>query len=378
MMSFKYIYRCALCILLFTVVPTTEVNAQATQVVKAVSKWFGKKAAKEGAEEVAEQGVKAISKDMAQKAITKNAANAIYKPSATLARKNLQEYAATNIGKTFTVKLGKDLSEGALKTMSKEFAQQIGKSSSKEAQELFVKRLGSESSQEIYELSTKQTIHKKAFDTQKSWSEKLKDKYHKLRLTLLQRIHKSKIYKELLDIYAKGPINLTEKEMTELLAHPEYFRAYLKAKIGKKGNVIEFLIRLKLSNPQYVKQILNNPSLLEYIKKSIRGNKGVHEWLMVKNIEDFLLNPKWGPNGDFLALSLCRLTQKTDNVLFKVGGKHGSTNSTKFHNGLSKVIEQSSSIEELFVNVRRYAKQNLTSDAYNEFLNIFESVFEAA
>ena len=285
MMSFKYIYRCALCILLFTVVPTTEVNAQATQVVKAVSKWFGKKAAKEGAEEVAEQGVKAISKDMAQKAITKNAANAIYKPSATLARKNLQEYAATNIGKTFTTKLGKELGEGALKTMSKEFAQQIGKSSSKEAQELFVKRLGSESSQEIYELSTKQTIHKKAFDTQKSWSEKLKDKYHKLRLTLLQRIHKSKIYKELLDIYAKGPINLTEKEMTELLAHPEYFRAYLKAKIGKKGNVIEFLIRLKLSNPQYVKQILNNPSLLEYIKKSIRGNKGVHEWLMVKNIE---------------------------------------------------------------------------------------------
>lgn len=377
-MSFKYIYRCALCVLLLVATPTNEVNAQATQVIKSASKWFGKKAAKEGTEEVVEQGVKAISKDMAQKIITKNAANSIYKSSATIARKNLQEYSATNIGKTFTIKLGKDLSEGALKTMSKEFAQQIGKSSSKEAQELFIKQLGSEGSQEIYELSTKQTIHKKAFDTQKSWSEKLKDKYHKLRLTLLQRIHKSKIYKELLDIYAKGPINLTEKEMTELLAHPEYFRAYLKAKIGKKGNVIEFLIRLKLSNPQYVKQILNNPSLLEYIKKSIRGNKGVHEWLMVKNIEDFLLNPKWGSNGDFLALSLCRLTQKTDNVLFKVGGKHGSTNSTKFHNGLSKVIEQSSSIEELFVNIRRYAKQNLTSDAYNEFLNIFESVFEAA
>ena len=377
-MSFKYIYRCALCVLLLVATPTNEVNAQATQVIKSVSKWFGKKATKEGTEEVVEQGVKAISKDMAQKAITKNAANSIYKSSATIARKNLQEYSATNIGKTFTIKLGKDLSEGALKTMSKEFAQQIGKSSSKEAQELFIKQLGSEGSQEIYELSTKQTIHRKAFDTKKSWPEKLKDKFHKLRLTLLQKIHKSKIYKELLDVYAKGPINLTEKEMTELLAHPEYFRAYLKTKIGKKGNVIEFLIRLKLSNPQYVKQILNNPSLLEYIKKSIRGNKGVHEWLMVKNIEDFLLNPKWGSNGDFLALSLCRLTQKTDNVLFKVGGKHGSTNSTKFHNGLSKVIEQSSSIEELFVNVRRYAKQNLTSDAYNEFLNIFESVFEAA
>ena len=377
MMSFKYIYRCALCILLFTVVPTTEVNAQATQVVKAVSKWFGKKAAKEGAEEVVEQGVKAISKDMAQKAITKNAANAIYKPSATFARKNLQEYAATNIGKTFTTKLGKELGEGALKTMSKEFAQQIGKSTSIEAQEIFIKKLGTESTQGAYELSAKKSMQKSAFDTKKSWSEKLKDKYHKLRISLLQKIHKSKIYKELLEIYAKGPINLTQKELTDLLAHPEYFRSILKAKMEKKVNVVEFLIRLKMSNPQYVKQILDNPNLLSYIKKSIRGNKGAHEWLMVKNIEDFLLNPKWGKEGDFLAIALQRLTQSTDNVLFKIGGKHGSENSTKFHNGLSKVIDESSSIEELFVNIRRYAKKNLTPEAYNEFLKILEQTLEA-
>lgn len=161
-MSSKYIYRCALCVLLLAVTPTNEVNAQATQVVKTVSKWFGKKAAKEGAEEVAEQGVKAISKDMAQKAITKNAANAIYKPSATLARKKLQEYAATNIGKTFTTKLGKELGEGALKTMSKEFAQQIGKSSSKEFQELFIKRLGTESTQEVGEWTAKKTLKESA------------------------------------------------------------------------------------------------------------------------------------------------------------------------------------------------------------------------
>lgn len=382
MMNFRNIIRCILCISLFITVPTPNANAQVGQAVKSVSKtvgkWFGEKAAKEGAEEVIEQSAKTISKEMAQKVIVKNSAAAIVNPASKFSRNALTDFTSANIKRTMMSKIGSEISESALKATSKEFAQQIGKSSSKEAQELFVNRLGSESSQEIYELSTKQAIHRKAFEAKKSWPEKLKDKYHTLKLTLLQKIHKSKIYKELLDIYTKGPISLTEKEMMELLAHPEYFRAYLKAKIGKKGNVIEFLIRLKLSNPQYVKQILNNPSLLEYIKKSVRGNKGVHEWLMVKNIEDFLLNPKWDPNGDFLALSLCRLTQKTDNVLFKVGGKHGSTNSTKFHNGLSKVIEQSSSIEELFVNVRRYAKQNLTSDAYNEFLKIFESVFEAA
>ena len=60
-MSFKYIYRCTLCVLLLAAMSTNEVNAQATQAVKTVSKWFGKKAAKEGAEEVVEQGVKAIS-----------------------------------------------------------------------------------------------------------------------------------------------------------------------------------------------------------------------------------------------------------------------------------------------------------------------------
>ena len=161
-MNFKYIYRCVLCVLLLVATPTNEVNAQATQVIKSVSKWFGKKAAKEGAEEVVEQGVKAISKDMAQKAITKNAANAIYKPSATFARKNLQEYAATNIGKTFTTKLGKELGEGALKTMSKKFAQQIGKSSSKEFQELFIKRLGTESTQEVGEWTAKKTLKESA------------------------------------------------------------------------------------------------------------------------------------------------------------------------------------------------------------------------
>lgn len=161
-MSFKYIYRCALCVLLLVATPTNEVNAQATQVIKSVSKWFGKKAAKEGTEEVVEQGVKAISKDMAQKVITKNAANSIYKSSATIARKNLQEYSATNIGKTFTIKLSKDLSEGALKTMSKEFAQQIGKSTSKEAQELFIKRLGTESTQEVGEWTAKKSLKESA------------------------------------------------------------------------------------------------------------------------------------------------------------------------------------------------------------------------
>jgi hypothetical protein len=111
--------------------------------------------------------------------------------------------------------------------------------------------------------------------------------------------------------------------------------------------------------------------------KALRGKGYMHEWLMVKNFEDFLLNPKWGEQGDILAMVLPILVQKTDNIIFKVGGKHGGANSTRFHKGLAQVIDKSTSIEELFVNIRRYAKQNLDAASYNEFLQILESIFKA-
>lgn len=102
---------------------------------------------------------------------------------------------------------------------------------------------------------------------------------------------------------------------------------------------------------------------------------------MTKNFKDFLINPKWGEDGPFLALSLTKLVQKTENVLFKTGGGHvsagraNSSASSAFHNGLSDVINKCSSKEEVFVAVKRYAKENLTDDAYKEFVAIFENVF---
>lgn len=157
-MSFKYIYRCALCVLLLVATPTNEVNAQATQVIKSVSKWFGKKAAKEGAEEVIEQSAKTISYEMAQKVIVKNSAAAIVNPASKFSRNALTDFTSANIKRTMMSKIGSEISESALKATSKEFAQQIGKSSSKEAQELFIKRLGSESSQRSFIFTTKKSL----------------------------------------------------------------------------------------------------------------------------------------------------------------------------------------------------------------------------
>ena len=388
MMNFSIIYKCILCSTLLVITPIQEADAQTGRIVKVVksavnkssttvNKWLGRKAAKETTEEVLEQGTKALSKEITQRTIIKNAVNSILDPAVRINNNTLQEVTVANIKNTLKLKIGKEINESALKTASKEFAQQIGKSIPKDAQAHFFKRLGTETSQETYELSAKKSMQKRAFEAKKSYNEKIIDFFQKRKLYLLQTIKKSKIHKELLDIYAKGTFSLTEKELTALLANPQYFRNYMKAKIGKK-DVIEFLIRLKMNDPKRVKQILDNPELSAYIKKSIRGNKRSHEWLMVKNIENFLLDPRWGENGDFLALALRKFTQKTDNILFKAGGQHSSTNSGKFHNGLSTVIDQSSSVEELFINIKRYAKQNLTPDKYNEFLGILESVVEAA
>ena len=388
MRTFNNIARYILCALILT--STINTNAQTGRVLKtvasettaAVGKWFGKKAAKEASEEAIEQGAKALSKEIVQRTIVKNATKSLLDPAQKVATEAIQEVSTANIKKTLASKVGKEISEGALKTISKEFAQQIGKTTSHQTQELFIKRLGAEGSQEVCELSAKKSMQRSAFDAKKSWAEKLKDKYHQQRISLLQKVYKSKINKELLEMYAKGPIELTEKELNELLVHPEYFRSFVRKTGSKSKSVqtkIEFFVRLKQSShPEYVDKILSNPTIKKKMEDALRGQGYQHEWLMVKNFKDFLLNPKWGKEGDFLAAALPKLTQKTDNVIFKVGGKHGSENSTRFHLGLAKVIENSQSVEELFVNIRRYAKQNLTTDAYNEFLNILEQVFEAA
>lgn len=89
-----------------------------------------------------------------------------------------------------------------------------------------------------------------------------------------------------------------------------------------------------------------------------------------------------GNDGSFLALSLTKLVQKTSNVLFKTGGGHVSTGrkassaSVAFHNGLANVINKCSSKEEVFVAVKRYAKENLSESSYKEFVSIFEDVFK--
>lgn len=182
MKNFKNICIFIMCSMLLVSVPTTHVNAQAAQVVKSISKIFGKKAAKELAEETAEQvakeaaqgvakkagkeiaeetaeqAIKRLSKEAAETVIKKNATNALFQSSQVITKNVLSEVAPTAIKNTLFKQLSKELGENALKTTSKEFAQQVGKSASHEVGEQFIKRLGTESSQEALERSAKSSI----------------------------------------------------------------------------------------------------------------------------------------------------------------------------------------------------------------------------
>lgn len=211
---------------------------------------------------------------------------------------------------------------------------------------------------------------------------KVLDKFSETLLSL--KVKNTLIYKELVAILDKGAISLSEKEFKYLLENPKQLRNYIKIYCGDNKKFQEFFIRLSMGNKKQTEVLLDNPIIKDWLSKAIRrsGEGHVHEWLMTKNFKDFLINPKWGEDGPFLALSLTKLVQKTENVLFKTGGGHVSANrvnsaaSSAFHNGLSEAISKCSSKEEVFVAVKRYAKDHLTDEAYKEFETIFAGVFK--
>lgn len=202
--------------------------------------------------------------------------------------------------------------------------------------------------------------------------------------TLLPR---TLINKELQRIRAKGPIKLTRKDWTYLKQNPDKpnLKAIIEKYTGDKNAYLEFFIRWADGNKKQVAEILDQPKIREYIDKAIRkasGESGYHEWLMTKNFKSFLLDEKWGNDGAFLAIAQSKLIQRTRNLTFKGGGGHvaggrpNSPESVAFHKGLAEVIDQCNSKEELFVNIRAYAKSALTDVAYKEFNTIFKDVLQ--
>ena len=179
---------------------------------------------------------------------------------------------------------------------------------------------------------------------------------------------------------AKGSVKLSGKEMDWIRADPKVnLRALVKAKTGKGTfgeGFQEFFVRLADGNPGQVGELMAIPEVKKTVDHAIRGGGGVHEWLMTKNYADFLTNPKWGGDGAEISLALTELVQDTKSVAFKNGGTHfDKMNSGRFHAGLAKTIDSSSSLEGLLLNVRDYAEKSLTGKSFEEFMEIFERCF---
>ena len=194
------------------------------------------------------------------------------------------------------------------------------------------------------------------------------------------------IYKELQRIKAKGPIKLKKKDFDYLMngGNPRpIFRTYT----GNKASFLEFFIRLADGDKKQVEMLLNQPGIKKYVNNAIRtysGEGGYHEWLMTSNFKSFLLDDKWGKDGHFLAVALPRFTQETSKIRFKNGGGHvakgrpNSPESVRFHNELAEVIHKCNSKEELFVEIRAYAKKVLDKDMHDNFnsLDDFNKIFK--
>lgn len=192
-------------------------------------------------------------------------------------------------------------------------------------------------------------------------------------------ITKTATYKELIEIEQKGAITLSKKELDDLLANPtDYFRGYIKAYTGDSKLFQEFFIRLAKGDKEQLKTILSDPKIKDMVEKRIRSSSGGgnHEWLMAKNYLDFLANPKWGDDGNFLSLAMTKLVQRTEEVVFKYGGSHGSTNSTMFHNKLARIIESCNTKEELFISIKNFARCNLSTESYLQFKSILSEILQ--
>lgn len=200
---------------------------------------------------------------------------------------------------------------------------------------------------------------------------------------------KTRIYKELKEIKAKGPISIPKKDFDYLLSCPPNeikgnLRAFIKTYTGDKKNYSEFFIRLAMGNKKQAEALLNVPNIKKFVDNSIRsasGQRGMHEWLMTSNFKSFLFDDKWGEDGYFLVLAQSKLIQETGKVNFKVKGGHisarrpNSPESSAFHDRLTEVIHGCNSKEELFVEVRAFAKRELNEESYQDFNRIFKEVF---
>jgi hypothetical protein len=100
-------------------------------------------------------------------------------------------------------------------------------------------------------------------------------------------------------------------------------------------------------------EIWKNKKLREAIEARIRHPGGLHEWLMCSRANVF---KKWGVSMD----EIKRLRTKIDDVIFKnPPGNHGGLGSTKAHNEILDIIDNSTSYDQFKNSLKQWADHRL-------------------
>lgn len=152
-----------------------------------------------------------------------------------------------------------------------------------------------------------------------------------------------------------------------------------------RDGFVEFFIRLKKSGREdLIEEIWKNHKT--FIKNSGIRAGGVHEWLEAENFVNYLLNPKWGNDGAYLAYTLTKMTQPTTEVLLKNGGAHTIINSAgkkipgpnsgRFHKDLGKKIESCSDAGCIFTILNEFARKTLTTQSFEGYVRMERAVLQ--
>lgn len=199
-------------------------------------------------------------------------------------------------------------------------------------------------------------------------------------ITYNQIILKSNIYNLAKTTRSLPRIQLTISEMSLINQNPRTLREIIPLYTGGKdlrNGYLEFFSRLP--KDQAIK-LWDNNAVRDIIKNyGIRAG-GVHEWLMCEHFISFLTDSKWGSDGDFLANLLPKLTQSTESVIMKNGWGHLDElfGNGPIHRGIEKIIQESSSAEEVIDKLDSFIKNNFTRETYDTFRETLESSLVSA
>jgi len=220
------------------------------------------------------------------------------------------------------------------------------------------------------------TEGKEAIKNIKNNNYKLPDGITNKTLDLSGKIAKSSIRKITNEMLAKPAIKLPEKELMKASKDSSFLRELIFKYTGKtfKDGFQEFFIRMSKDNHEQVKILWETQR--DLIESGIRRDGGKHEWLMCRNFIDFLINPKWGKDGPYLANAITKLVQNTDNVVFKNGGRHGANGSGIFHKVLYQTINSCNNAAEIYSKLQKYTKEVLERKSYDEFMEILKICLE--